>query len=246
MSVFEIAFVSFALIFSAFVKGSLGLGFSTICLAILVHVIDLKTAISIVIFPSLLSNLLVIFDAGHIKFSLKAFWLMFLMAVPGMLLGLQLLRQSDASGSLLILSTVLIVYGVWGIRNHTFRLSREVQKVAHPIIGFTTGMVNGATGSQIFPIMPYLLSLPISKDLLVVTINISFTLCSIIMLAGLYYLDELDVTSTMYFSLAIIPVMLGVWFGNAMRKRLNDDLYRRMAMLLLIFLGLALLARILI
>ena len=110
MSGLEIAFIFFALILSAFIKGSLGLGFSTICLAMLVHVLDLKTAISIVLFPSLLSNMLVIIDAGHVRQSLLQFWALLLMCIPGMLVGLLLLKQADNTASLLLLSLVLIVY----------------------------------------------------------------------------------------------------------------------------------------
>ena len=90
-------FVIFALILSAFIKGSLGLGFSTICLAILANVIELKTAISIVVLPSLLSNLIVMIEAGNFRVSVKQFLSMILMSAPGMAIGLQLLRQSDNS-----------------------------------------------------------------------------------------------------------------------------------------------------
>lgn len=243
MSEFEITYIFMALIVSAFIKGSLGLGFSTICLAMLVHVIDLKTAISIVLLPSLLSNAMVMIDAGHFRASLRLFWPMLAMAVPGMWLGLMMLRQTDNSASLLILSAVLVAYGIWGYRNRELRIVAGWQPALNPWIGLTTGMVNGATGSQIFPIMPYLLSLPIAKEVLVQTINMSFTLCSLIMLAALYGYGFLDVKTGAAFSLSVIPVALGVWWGNKARHRMNEDLYRRLAMLLMVFLGVLLLVR---
>ena len=243
MSEFQIAYVVAALIVSAFIKGSLGLGFSTICLAILVHVIDLKTAISIVLLPSLLSNLIVMVDAGQFRISLRLFWTMLAMAIPGMWIGLQLLRSPENSFSLLILAVVLVVYGVWGYRNRTFRVADEYRPKLNPIVGLSTGMINGATGSQIFPIMPYLLSLSINKEVLVQTINMSFTLCSLIMLLALYSYDFLDVESGVAFSLSVVPVALGVWLGNKARQRMHDDLYRRLAMLLMVLLGVLLIIR---
>ena len=243
MSEFQVGYIFIALIVSAFIKGSLGLGFSTICLAMLVHVIDLKTAISIVLMPSLLSNAMVMVDAGQFRHSLSQFWLMLAMAIPGMALGLQVLRSADNTVSLMILSGVLVVYGVWGYRNRAFRLPAEWRSKLNPFVGLSTGMVNGATGSQIFPIMPYLLSLPIEKEVLVQTINMSFTLCSLVMLAALYAYGYLDLVSGATFSLSVFPVALGVWLGNRARKRLNDDLYRRLAMLLMVVLGVLLLVR---
>ena len=239
----ELVFIFAALIFSAFLKGSLGMGFSTICLAILVNVIELKTAISIVVLPSLISNLIVMVDAGHLRQSLKQFGAMLLMAIPGMLLGLQLLRQSDNSASLLILALVLICYGLWGWRNRAFRLDPQWMPRLNPWIGLFTGSVNGATGSQIFPIMPYLLSLPIAKDVIVQTINLSFTLCSLIMLASLLWIGALDTQSMATYSLGIVPVALGVWLGNKLRRRLSDDRYRQAVMALIVVLGVILLSR---
>lgn len=243
MSEFAIVYIFSALILCAFIKGSLGLGFSTLCVAMLVHVVDLKTAISIVLFPSLLSNLIVMFDAGMVRLSLRLFWSMLLMALPGMLIGLQLLRQEDTSLSILILSGVLMVYGVWGYRNRQFRINDRWRPTLNPAVGLSTGMINGATGSQIFPIMPYLLSLPISKQVLVQTINMSFTLCSLIMLVALNRFGTLDLASSAVFSLGVVPVAVGVWLGNRLRKRMSDDVYRRAAMLLMIALGVLLQVR---
>jgi len=228
---------------SALIKGSLGLGFSTICLAILANVIELKTAISIVLLPSLLSNLVVMLDAGNFKVSLRHFFWMLVMAIPGMVVGLQLLRLPNNELSITTLSIVLIVYGCWGLANRHFKINSKRIPVLNLIIGFSTGAVNGATGSQIFPIMPYLLSLDISKDVLVQTINLSFTLCSLIMLTSLYAMETLSTESIATYSLGIIPVAAGVWLGNKLRKRLSDDRYRQAVMLLIIFLGALLLFR---
>ena len=234
-------FVIFALILSAFIKGSLGLGFSTICLAILANVIELKTAISIVVLPSLLSNLIVMIEAGNLQISVKQFLSMILMSAPGMAIGLQLLRQSDNSASISILALVLIIYGCWGWLNHQFKIDDKHISKLNPVVGLTTGIVNGATGSQIFPIMPYLLSLNINKDVLVQTINLSFTLNSLIMLGFLYSMDTLDTDSIITYSLGVIPVAIGVWLGGKVRKRLPEKRFKQSVMVLIVGLGLLLL-----
>lgn len=234
-------FVIFALVLSAFIKGSLGLGFSTFCLAILANLIELKTAISIVVLPSLLSNIIVMIEAGNVKISLKMFSTMILMAIPGMFLGLQLLRQSDTTMSVSVLATVLIIYGCWGWVNHQFKIDDKHIPQFNPFVGFITGCVNGATGSQIFPVMPYLLSLNIGKDVLVQTINLSFTLNSLIMFGFLYRMNTLDTESIGAYSLGIIPVAFGVWLGGKVRRRIPEELFKRAVMVLIVCLGLLLL-----
>jgi uncharacterized membrane protein YfcA len=234
-------FVIFALILSAFIKGSLGMGFSTICLAMLANVIELKTAISIVVLPSMLSNAMVMIEAGNLRISLRLFLSMILAAIPGMAIGLQLLRQSDNTLSISILALVLIVYGCWGWANHQFRINDKFVPKLNPLVGFTTGIVNGATGSQIFPVMPYLLSLNISKDVLVQTINLSFTVNSLIMLGFLYNMNTLDTDSIFTYALGVVPVAIGVWLGGKVRKRIPEARFKKIVMALIVSLGLLLL-----
>jgi len=234
-------FVLFALVLSAFIKGSLGLGFSTICLAILANVIELKTAISIVVLPSLISNVIVMIETGSFKVSLKLFSTMLLMTLPGLVIGLQLLHQPDNAVSVTVLAVVLIVYGCWGWANRQFRIDQKHIPKLNPLVGFLTGCVNGATGSQIFPVMPYLLSLGINKDMLVQTVNISFTMGSLVVLTSLLLSNNLDVTSLASYSLGIIPVSLGVWLGCKVRRRLPEERFKQAVMLLIVMLGFMLL-----
>lgn len=217
------------------------MGFSTICLAILANVIELKTAISIVVLPSLLSNAIVMIEAGNLRVSLRLFFTMILAALPGMAIGLQLLRQADNTLSVSILAIVLIIYGCWGWANHKFRIDDKLIPKFNPVVGFTTGIVNGATGSQIFPVMPYLLSLNISKDVLVQTINLSFTVNSLIMLGFLYRMNTLDTDSVITYSLGVIPVAIGVWLGGKIRKKIPETRFKRIVMILVATLGLLLL-----
>lgn len=234
-----------AMAFSGLVKGSLGLGFSTICLAILANFLEIKLAISIVLLPSLFSNLMVMFDAGNFKQSLRVFWPMLLAAVFGMMIGLQILHQAESKLSSTLLAIVLIIYGFYGLSaklsRREFKIKDQKITFLNPIIGLATGVVNGATGSQILPIMPYLLALNISKDLLVQTINLSFTICSLIMLSNFVYLETVDLSALTKYSLAIIPMAIGVWAGNKIRKRLSEERFRLLAMVLIIVLGATLL-----
>ena len=209
----------------------------------LANVIELKAAISIAILPSLISNFMVMLDAGNFRLCITTFFWMLLTAIPGMALGLQLLRQADNSLSITILAVVLVVYGSWGWANRQFRIDQKYIPQLNPFIGFLTGSVNGATGSQIFPIMPYLLSLNLNKDVLVQTMNMSFSLCSLIMLGSLYAMQALDTESILTYSLGIIPVMLGVWLGNKVRRRIPEAQFRQAVMLLIIVLGILLLIR---
>ena len=81
--------------------------------------------------------------------------------------------------------------------------------------------------SQIFPVMPYLLSLNISKDMLVQAINLSFTLSGIIMLAVMWRIEILNIHSAFTYSLTIFPVAISVYIGGKLRNKLSEDRFKQ-------------------
>lgn len=106
-----------------------------------------------------------------------------------------------------------------------------------------TGVVNGATGSQIMPILPYLLSLQLERNLLVQTMNSSFTFSTFIMILGLGKMGFITWPIVMTSLIGILPVALGIGFGGMVRKRVTEETYRRCVLMLLIILGLGLIGR---
>lgn len=66
--------LSFSAFFIAsFLKGLTGIGFSTLCLGFLTVFIDIRLAIPLVFLPSLTSNILVMYDAGHFRQTMQRF-----------------------------------------------------------------------------------------------------------------------------------------------------------------------------
>jgi hypothetical protein len=110
-------------------------------------------------------------------------------------------------------------------------------------VGVVTGAVNGLTGSQIMPILPYLMALPITKDQLVQAINTSFTLSSIIMLAGLNRLGLVSMEVVVVSVAGLVPVFLGIHIGGRVRRRLPEAAFRRIVFALVGVLGVGLVIR---
>lgn len=226
-----------AFFIASFLKGLTGLGFSTICLGILAMFIDIKLAIPLVFLPSLASNLMVMVQAGHFLESIKRFWLLYLSALPGLIGGIFLLDHSDGGGPRAVLGAVMLTYGLWAFKNETFILSPVKERKLLAPVGFISGLINGATGSQIMPIMPYLLSLRMDRDTFVQTINCAFTFNTLVMMAGLGKLGMLTLP-VLYLSIAgIIPVTLGIFLGGLIRNKVTEEVFRKAVLILLIVMG---------
>ena len=232
-----------AFFISAFLKSLTGLGFSTICLGFLAVVLDIKLAILLVILPSLTSNLLVMLQSGRFIEALQRFWPLYLSAIPGLILGIWFLGNSDNEIPKAVLGVLLFLYGVWGLTNGLMIITKKHEKQLSLPVGFISGLANGITGSQIMPIMPYLLSLKLDRDLFVQTINSAFTLNSLIMILGLANLGIITMPMVTLSAAGILPVALGVYLGGKIRKRVSEDVFRKMVLVLFLFLGLNLIAR---
>ena len=236
--------LAFCAFFTAsFLKGLTGLGFSTLCLGLLASFIDIRLAIPLIFLPSLSSNIFVMVDAGHFLDALKRFWILFITALPGVLFGVWFLGNSTNESPKAILGMVMCLYGIWGIKNKAFYLSPRTEKRWQGPIGFISGMINGTTGSQIMPIMPYLLSLDMPRNLFVQTINLSFTINTILLAFCFGKLGFLTMPVVWISAVGILPVAVGIYLGSGLRKKISEERYRNIVFVLLVVLGASLLIR---
>ena len=222
---------------AAFLKGITGLGFSTICLGLLASVVELKVAIPLVILPSLSSNVIVMVQAGKFRPTLARFRWMYLAAIPGLVAGIWFLETTANQELSAALGVVLVAYAVFALLNPEFRMSSAMERWLAAPVGLLTGLINGATGSQVMPALPYLMSLGLDRDSLVQSINISFTLGSIVMLAGLAHLGLLNVAMLGYALAGVLVVWLGISAGGWIRSKLPEKWFRLAVLAMLIGLG---------
>jgi uncharacterized membrane protein YfcA len=93
------------------------------------------------------------------------------------------------------------------------------------------------------PILPYLMSLNLTKDELVQAINTSFTFASLVMLAGLNRLGLFTMEIGVISAIGIVPVTAGIWLGGRVRRLLPEETFRRIVLTLLMVLGAGLMIR---
>ncbi len=236
-----LVFAGFAI--AGFAKGVTGLGFSTTCLPFLVLAAGLETALAVVLVPSITSNLIVMRSAGGIQQTFRRFLPVYLAMPLGILLGLWILTTWQATVGTAVLGLVLILYACFGLARPNWRLDPELGRVLRFPVGLTTGTVNGLTGSQLIPVMPYLLSLDLAPAIFVTAINIGFTVSSLTMAAGLGSLGILTWQTGAISVLGLIPMYAAVNLGSRLRDRLAPELFRKVVLLTLMALGLLILAR---
>lgn len=243
MTIETAVIIACAYFIAAFVKGATGLGFSTSALPVMTLGLGLKSAMPLVIIPSVVSNVIVMFQAGHFRETVRRFWPMFLATIPGLIVGLLILDQVNGLVAGAVLGTVLILYGAITISRPAIHIPDRLAKRIAPISGFLTGLINGVTGSQVMPILPFFLSLRLDPKRFVQGVNISFTLSSLIMAAGLSRIGLMTWHSVWISLAGLIPVFIGVKAGSYVRSRLEAETFRKLVLIMLILFGIILIGK---
>jgi uncharacterized membrane protein YfcA len=233
----DYGFILIAYIVASGIKGLTGLGFSTSCLPVLALRLDLKVAIPLVVVPSIASNVAIMMEAGRFYETVRRFWPLYMSSIPGLLVGLIVLISINVDTARLILGLVLVAYSLLALSNKPFTLSRGWERKLKMVVGFCTGFVNGLTGSQVMPVLPYLLALNLNKKACVQAIHISFTLSSLIMLLSMQKLGYLSSHTLLIAVSGLVPVLPTVYFSSKLRHYLVGPLYRNLILIFLLIMG---------
>ena len=126
-----------------------------------------------------------------------------------------LLNWLDPIVSSAVLGIALIFYCVIAWLQPNVRLQRNIANALEMPVGFATGLINGVTGSQVIPVLPYLLSLQLERNMFLQAINISFTLSSLVMAMGLWKFGLMTLQSVEVSLLGLVAVFIGVSIASA-------------------------------
>lgn len=236
----QIVAIFAAYMFAATAKGITGLGFSTTCLPILALFVGLKEALPLVIIPSVCSNLVVMRQAGRFGETLRRFWPMLLALLPGLVLGLWTLSRIDTVQAGAVLGVMLVLWCAFSFAKPELRLPAGLERPMAPISGFVTGLINGVTGSQVMPAVPFLMMLHLDRNLFLQAINCSFTLSSLVMAMGLGRMGLFSREELLISILGTCLVFFGLRLGSAIRHRLSERLFRGGILVMLSVMGLSL------
>lgn len=239
----QLATVAAAYLVAALVKGVTGLGFSSTCLPILTLAFGLKEALPLLVIPSIASNLVVMVSTGGFRASVHRFWPMVLSAAVSVFAGLWVLTRMRGESAAAVLGVVLLIYAGFALANARFRLPETRTRKLEPAIGAVTGFVNGLTGSQVMPLIPYLLSLDLARERFLQASNQSFTLSSAAMFVGLGAAGLMTVPVVAVSACGLVVVALGVRIGRRIGRHLAPQAFRTAVLIVLAALGLGLILR---
>ena len=225
-SVFTIALVAVAYLLAGLVKGVMGMGLPQVSLGILASVMTPAQAAAILIAPSLATNVWQMVTGPHLLDLIKRLGGMLTGLFAGAWLGAGILTSSNAQPAALGLAIVLVLYSVMGLAKIKFTVPRRSEIWLGPLVGLATGYVMAATGVFVVPALPYLQAIGLEKEELVQALGLHFTLSTVALSLVLWGGGAFDASLGLLSLFAIVPAVVGMYFGQRIRRRISVETFR--------------------
>ena len=233
----QLLLATFGLLVAGLIKGTTGLGYSTCALPFLVSAVGLRSAIVIVPIPALAANLGLLFGAGNVSETFSRFWIFYAATVPGILAGTMLLAWVDQKLATKVLGVITVAFVLYSVIRPNVTMPSRLERPLQLPAGLLNGLFTGLTGSQVMPLLPYMLALKLDPDRFVQAVNIAVVTASLILALALLISGLVTWQLAMFSALGVVPAFVGVALGNRLRPRIPTRTFRTGVLVMIFLMG---------
>ena len=238
----NLVLIVFAVFLGGIVKGSVGIGMSMFSVPIIAFILPPTKAMMLLCFPVIFTNFLqmdIKKGVGSFRF-LPMFLALFLGLLIGgkLILNLSLNFISISIAIVIIIFTSLNFFGV-NLKN----LKKANEKMLSVIIGFFSGILGGLTTFYAPPIITFLISINLDKEFFIRTTATMYFFASIPLYSSMVYHglgNYYDLTISL---ILVIPAIVGQFFGSKVRKKMSNEIFQKLVLIILIIIGFTLLIK---
>jgi uncharacterized membrane protein YfcA len=215
-----------ALVLSGVVKGVLSLGLPLVGMPLLTLVVDVQAAVSLLMIPLVLSNLIQAIEGRGTIVMLKRFWPLILCLVAGTFVGTALFAWLDRHVLLLTVGILAITLSTASILQPHVTVARRSEPWLGPPVGFVSGVIGGM--STLFgPLLAvYVVGLRLPRDDFVKAISLLYLIAAICLTLGGTAQGIAGPKELTWSAVAMIPVYAGMLIGQRVRRYINPDQFR--------------------
>jgi uncharacterized protein len=225
------------------VKGVIGLGLPTVCLALLILFVDLSAAMALLLVPSLVTNVWQASVGGNAGVLVRRLWPFLLPAAVLVWVGGQTFAMVDQSLMSLTLGLLLTVYAALNLEGKKYTIAPAKERWLGPLTGAVNGVFTGMTGSFVVPGVMFLQGIGLPRDQLVQAMGILFTISTVALAVSLGSNDFLTAEMGVVSLAGVVPAIAGMMIGQRLRTALSEEKFRRVFFWSILALGLVIAAR---
>ncbi|AEH45169.1 protein of unknown function DUF81 [Thermodesulfatator indicus DSM 15286] len=231
MGLYEIAVIFLA----AFIYGVAGFAFALLAVPLLSFAWPLKHIVPLVALLATSLNGLMLFKLRK-SFAFKRVMPLLLGGLPGVLVGAYFLRHYDNAFLRVILGLVLVLYGLWGLKNpkRPFIIGDNWGY----LFGFLAGFLGGALNTPGPPVIIYLTLKDWGKDEIKSTLQGFFFLLAIFVIFSHWRMGLITPEILKNYLIAFPVILIGLFSGHRLYGRLSLKVYQKILYGLLVIMGL--------
>ena len=238
----NLVLIFFAVFLGGIVKGSVGIGMSMFSVPIIAFILPPTKAMMLLCFPVIFTNFLQM----DVKKGIGSFRFlpMFLALFLGLLIGGKLILSLSLNFISISIATVIIIFtslNFFGINLKNLKKANE--KILSVIIGFFSGILGGLTTFYAPPIITFLISINLDKEFFIRTTATMYFFASIPLYSSMVYHglgNYYDLTLSL---ILVIPAIVGQFFGSKVRKKMSNEIFQKLVLIILIIIGFTLLIK---
>lgn len=208
-------------------KGAIGFGFPALATPLVALVVDVKTAVVVLIVPNMVMDAYQAFRQGGIVVTLRRFAVLLLFGAVGIYAGTRLLVVLPARAATLVLGVVVVCAVALNATRWSPRVPARWTRWLDPVAGIGAGIVGGLTNVPGTPLILYFLALGLSKQDFVRAVAVTFMLYKVLQLGAVAWFGLLT-WPLLGLSLLLAVVAMGAFrLGLAIQDRLDQVTFNR-------------------
>jgi uncharacterized membrane protein YfcA len=229
--------VALVMLVSAFTQTLTGFGSALVSMSILPSLLGIRVASPLVASMTItLEVILLIRLRGAIN--LRAVWRLSLAALVGIPIGLVLARSISEDVVLTVLGVILVSYSLYAL------ITPHLPELKHPAwafaFGFVGGILSGAYNVAGPAAVIYGNCRRWSPDEFRSNLQAFFLINDAFVLINHGLAGNLQPIVWSYYLVALPAILLGIFFGLKLDRRINPDVFRKLVQMLLIVMGIRL------
>lgn len=212
--------------FAALVHGAVGIGFPLIATPLLAMMSDVRTAVLLLVIPTVCLNAVSVVTGGNSRTSVARYWPLAVYGTAGNLIGTNLLIGLPDEYFRPVLAAMLVFYLNAERLGVGFSWIRRYPRVAMAVFGLAAGILGGTVNVMLPALVIYALEIRMPKGLMIQVFNLCFLTGKLMQGAvlahsGWFTADILKTSGIL--AVAALVFSLG---GMAVRDRISARTFR--------------------
>ncbi|KIT18003.1 Sulfite exporter TauE/SafE [Jannaschia aquimarina] len=231
--------------FAGLVKGMVGFALPLVMISGLSSFLDPRLALAGILVPVVATNGIQTFRAGigPAFDAARLHWRYLLMVVVAIFVTAQFVSSIPRETFYFVLGVPVVALATVQLVGFRLSIPKGRETAAEWIVGLVSGVLGGLAGTWGPTTVLYLLAIGTPKDRQMVVQGVIYGVGSVVLFVAHLRSGILNAGTAPFSAALLIPALAGLWLGMRLQDRMDQALFRKVTLILLVVAGLNLLRK---